>query len=49
MWDHLPQGRHDPLDVNKKGRVVVVKAVTTLGKEVDGAKEKLHKTLFRWS
>ena len=42
-------GRLQYLDVNKKEHVVEVKEVTTLGKVVDGIKEKLHKTLFRWS
>ena len=32
--------------MNKKEHVVEVKEVTTLGKVVDGIKEKLHKTLF---
>ena len=42
-------GRLQYLDVNKKEHVVEVKEVTTLGKVVDGIKEKLHKTLYRWS
>ena len=37
-------GKLQNLDVNKKEQVVEDKEVTTLGKVVDGIKEKLHKS-----